>query len=98
MGELLRDLIAGRGWDRRLALGRLRESWGQIVGEHVAARSEPVRLAEGTLLVQAESGVWATELALLAPSLSAKVDAFLGGGIVREVRVIAGGRTSISSE
>lgn len=91
MGELLESLVSGRGWKRQLALGRLKAGWAKVVGERVAARSAPVRLAGGRLTVRAEGGAWAAELALLAPSLAGKADAFLGGGLVNEVAVIAGG-------
>jgi hypothetical protein len=70
-------------------IGRLRAEWPAVVGELVASRSEPVRLARGVLTVRAE-GAWATELSLLARALVEKIDAFLGGGRVREVKVVAG--------
>lgn len=90
LGELLETLVAGLGWRERLATGRLRDAWARAVGEQVAAHSEPVRLARGVLTVRAESGAWATELALLGTSLAERADAFLGGGLVREVKVVAG--------
>jgi predicted nucleic acid-binding Zn ribbon protein len=89
LGNLLRTLVSGRGWDERLAFGRLRTDWAGIVGPALGARSEPVRLAKGVLTVRAEHP-WATELALLGRSLARKADAHLGGGLVSEVRVVAG--------
>lgn len=91
VGALLRSLVSTRGWTKRLAVGRLRSGWARVVGEVLAARSEPVRLAAGVLTVRASPGAWASELALLAPRVAVKSDEFLGGGLVREVRVIAGG-------
>lgn len=90
IGALLPQLVAGRGWGERIALGRLRDQWPAIVGEQVAARSEPVALSRGVLTVRADGGAWASELTLLARTLAEKVDAFLGGESVREVRVSAG--------
>lgn len=89
LAELLRTLVAGRGWEDRLALGRLRAEWREVAGELLASRSEPVRLTRGVLTVRAE-GTWATELALLATTLVSRADAHLGGGRVREVKVVAG--------
>src|SRR5690349_18342967 len=91
MADLMRQLVAGRGWKEPVALGRLRDAWAEIVGGAVAERSAPAKLERGVLTVRAESGAWATELTLLAASLRSKVDEFLGGGMVREVRVSAGG-------
>lgn len=90
LGRLVEVFVSGRGWGERMALGRLREAWARVVGDLVAARSEPVRLYRGVLTVRAHGGAWATELTLLAASITAKSEAFLGPGSVREVRVVAG--------
>jgi predicted nucleic acid-binding Zn ribbon protein len=90
IGDLLRTLVAGRGWNERMALGRLRDSWPDVVGSQVAARCEPVALTRGVLALKADGGAWATELTLLARSIAEKADSFLGGGAIREVKVSAG--------
>lgn len=93
VGALLGRMVQREGWRPRLALGRLRDGWSEAVGAQIAANSYPGKLTDGVLLVFAESGPWATELALLAPRLAAKADAFLGGGLVTEVKVVTrGGR------
>jgi predicted nucleic acid-binding Zn ribbon protein len=91
IGDLLRTLVSGRGWNERMALGRLRDAWADVVGANVAARCVPVGLSRGVLAVKADGGAWATELTLLARSIAQKADSFLGGGAVREVKVSAGG-------
>ena len=90
LGELLSTLVSGRGWDERMRFGRLREEWADVVGPDVAARSTPVALNAGILSIKADGAAWATELTLLARSIVDKVDSYLGGGVVREVRVSAG--------
>ena len=91
IGDLLPVLIAGRGWRDRMAVGRLRDAWAEIVGSQIAAHSAPVRLFRGTLTVMVEPGAWASELTLLAASLATKADAFLGGSAaVRQVTVTTG--------
>lgn len=89
VGALLGRMIEREGWRERLAVGRLRKDWPAVVGPHIASRSLPGKIAGGVLTVYAESGPWATELALLAGQVAAKSDAFLGGGLVREVKVVA---------
>lgn len=91
IGSLLGKMIQREGWRPQLALGRLRAGWADAVGPSIAANSFPGKLSDGVLLVFAESGTWATELALLAPRLATKADAYLGGGLVREVKVVARG-------
>ncbi|MGH2786251.1 MAG: DciA family protein, partial [Actinomycetota bacterium] len=78
------------GWEERMALGRLKTSWASIVGEQIAARSEPIRLEEGRLTIRVEGGAWAAELALLGSTLANSAAHFLGPGRVREVAVVAG--------
>ncbi|HEV2685342.1 MAG TPA: DUF721 domain-containing protein [Actinomycetota bacterium] len=90
VGELLSRLVSGRGWDERMRFGRLREEWAAVVGPDVAARSTPVALNAGVLSIRADGSAWATELTLLARSIVDKVDAYFGGGVVRDVRVSAG--------
>jgi predicted nucleic acid-binding Zn ribbon protein len=90
LAELLGTLVSGRGWDERMRFGRLREEWSNVVGPDVAARSTPVSLNAGVLSIRADGAAWATELTLLARSIVDKVDSYLGGGVVREVRVSAG--------
>jgi predicted nucleic acid-binding Zn ribbon protein len=90
LGDLLRALVGGRGWSERIALGKLRAGWNDIVGDAVASHSHPVRLAGGTLTIAAEHP-WATELSLLARSVAAKSDSHLGGGLVKEVKIVAAG-------
>lgn len=90
LGDLVRSLVDGRGWNERMSFGRLREEWADVVGTAVAARCEPVSLAGGTLSIRADGAAWASELTLLSRSIVEKVDSYLGGGVVKELRVTAG--------
>jgi predicted nucleic acid-binding Zn ribbon protein len=86
----MQDLVVERGWEKNIALGRLRAHWADVVGAQVAARSEPIKLESGRLTIRVEGGAWAAELALLGQSLAETVAAFVGHDLVREVAVVAG--------
>ena len=73
-----------------MRIGQLRERWAEVVGPEVAARSTPVALNAGVLSIRTDGAAWASELTLLQRSIAEKVDSYLGGGVVREVRVSAG--------
>lgn len=90
VSEAVNQLVTDRGWQERMALGRLKERWGEVVGDQIAARSEPVRLEDGRLTIRVEGGAWAAELALLGSSLATSAAKFLGAGQVREVAVVTG--------
>jgi predicted nucleic acid-binding Zn ribbon protein len=46
-----------------------RALWEAAVGSRIAARTEPIRLERGVLLVRAASAAWANELSLLGESI-----------------------------
>jgi predicted nucleic acid-binding Zn ribbon protein len=89
VGDAIRHIVDASGWRERLAVGRLRDGWPRVVGDQIAAHSTPLKLSAGVLLVRAEPGAWASEIALLAAGVATKADAFLGGGLVTEVKVVA---------
>lgn len=89
ISTVLDETVARNGWGPQLALGRLKEQWADVVGPQVAARSEPVKLADGRLTIRVESGPWAAELALLGASLTSAVARFLGHDLVKEVAITA---------
>lgn len=90
VGDELAGLVRRRGWHDRLQGVRVFQSWGDIAGPQLAGRCEPVRLAGGTLVVRAESQVWATQLSYMLAALTARAAAVLGAGLVRNVRVVVG--------
>ena len=90
MRQVVQRMIDRGGWNDKLALGRLKSGWPVVVGLQISSHCEPVKLADGVLLIKAESGVWASELALQRTRLRALTDDWLGGGIISEVKVWAG--------
>ncbi|PRW62370.1 DUF721 domain-containing protein [Actinopolyspora mortivallis] len=87
LGELASRMAADRGWSERLAGGQVFGRWTELVGEEIAAHSEPVELREGVLVVQAESTAWATQLRLLQRQIVRRVSDGLGRDLVRRIRV-----------
>jgi predicted nucleic acid-binding Zn ribbon protein len=90
VGDTLEAYLDRRGWGERLRAATAWSRWDEVVGPELAARCEPVRLAGGTLVVRAESQVWATQLRYMLPQLQQKAEEVLGAGTVREVRVVVG--------
>lgn len=90
VGDSLDSFLQRRGWDERLQAATAWNRWADMVGEDLAARCEPVRLAGGVLVVRAESQVWATQLRYMLPQLRARVEGVLGAGSVGDIRVVVG--------
>lgn len=73
----------------------LKGRWREIVGEHLAARTEPVRISrprqggEGALEIRVE-GPAATIIQHQAQDILARVNLFLGAGAVGRLRIVQG--------
>ena len=80
-------LLDTRGWQQQAAMGSVFGRWAEIVGHDLAAHTRPDSFADGELAVAADSTAWATQVRLLAPALVRRLNAELGDGSVRRVKV-----------
>ena len=80
-------LIEAQGWAQAAATGSVFGRWAQIVGPELAAHTTPDGLADGELTISADSTAWATQVRLLAGQLVRRLNAELGDGVVRKVKV-----------
>lgn len=87
LGAAIRGLLADEGWQQQAAIGAAFGRWEQIVGPELAAHARPGGLADGELVIVADSTAWATQLRLLAATLVRRLSAELGDGTVRRVKV-----------
>ncbi len=62
-------------------------NWEQIVGPDLAAHTRPDGFTDGELTIAADSTAWATQVRLLASMLVRRLNAELGDGTVRRVKV-----------
>ena len=83
----IEGLIDESGWRLAAATGSVFGRWAQIVGPELAAHTKPERLADGELTVAADSTAWATQVRLLAAQLVRRLNAELGDGAVKRVKV-----------
>ncbi|MET7861255.1 DciA family protein [Streptomyces sp. NPDC005318] len=95
LGAAINRLITERGWETPAAVGGVMGRWPQIVGEDLAKHCVPLRYDEDpderVLTVQCDSTAWATQLRLLAPQLVARLNADLGHGTVKLIKVLGPG-------
>jgi len=87
LGTAIDGLLGDQGWRQRAAVGGAFGRWPQIVGADLAAHAHPESFAGGELVIAADSTAWATQLRLLAGQLVRRLNAELGDGTVRRVRV-----------
>ncbi len=87
LGAAINGLLDAEGWALAAATGSVFGRWPQIVGADLAAHTKPETLADGELTISADSTAWATQVRLLAAQLVRRLNAELGDGTVRRVRV-----------
>lgn len=90
LGDLLPDLVRDRGWGDRLEASTVVARWEDIAGPELARRCEPIRIAGGTLVVQAVDQTWATQLKYMTSHLVERTNEVVGRELVREVRITVG--------
>ncbi|MFF4181753.1 DUF721 domain-containing protein [Streptomyces sp. NPDC001691] len=89
LGAAINRLINEQGWETPAAVAGVLGRWPEIVGEELANHTVPGPhdADEGILVVRCDSTSWATQLRLLAPQLVARINADLGHGTVRLIKV-----------
>jgi predicted nucleic acid-binding Zn ribbon protein len=87
LASAIGGLLDTEGWQQRAAMGSVFGRWAEIVGADLAAHTRPDSFADGELAVTADSTAWATQVRLLATVLVKRLNAELGDGSVRRVRV-----------
>lgn len=83
-------LVAEQGWATSLDAARLHGLWPDIVGPANAEHATPEQFdpTTGELVVRTSSTSWAEQLRLMLPALRSAIDAQVGAGVVREIRVV----------
>lgn len=85
--DVFNQLAKREGWAGDLQRGRVLSQWPSVVGEDIAAKTTPISLADGKLVVEAASTAWATELGLMKRVLHQRIDSMVGVGVVRVIEI-----------
>lgn len=72
--DVLSQLSRDFGWESPLARGRLIQNWPELVGEQVAAHTDPVGVEGGELVVRCDSTAWAQQLRMLRSTVLARIE------------------------
>jgi predicted nucleic acid-binding Zn ribbon protein len=87
LGTAIGKLLSDQGWKEQAAVGSVFSNWEEIVGSDLAAHTRPDGFTEGELVIAADSTAWATQVRLLASMLVRRLNAELGEGTVKRVKV-----------
>lgn len=89
-GDVLGRWLRRHRRDRDIRQYAIRHRWRELVGEQLAARTEPCSLKGGLLTVVVASAAWLNELAMLRGSIVRKINELFGHGTVSAIRLVAG--------
>lgn len=90
IGSAWAALVDDQGWRAGLDVASLHGLWPQIVGSANAEHApvESFELESRQLIVRATSTAWAEQLRLMLPAVRKAVDAHVGPGVVRDIRIL----------
>jgi predicted nucleic acid-binding Zn ribbon protein len=71
-------------------LARVQGIWQSTAGPSISAAARPTAERDGVLTVTCVAAVWAQELDLMAGELVPRLNAALGGQVIRELRCRTG--------
>ena len=70
ISEALASFLNESGLAERVEQATIIPEWGSLVGEQIAAVTEPLSISrDGTLFVAVRTNAWMTELSLMEPQL-----------------------------
>ena len=85
--NVVADYLARRGLSDRVEQAGIIPEWPQLVGDQIAAVTEPRSIsANGTLFVAVTTNAWMNELSLLEPELLRSLNAKAGRSPIKRIR------------
>jgi predicted nucleic acid-binding Zn ribbon protein len=61
--------------------------WPRVVGQRIARCTRPVAFLSGTLTLACACPSWTAQLRLMSEEMRAEINSFLGGSVVKRLRV-----------
>lgn len=87
LGAQISREVVNRGWEHDLANGWVMGNWENLVGERIAAHTQPQRIKDKVVYVSCDNSTWATELRYLQRQILRKISDRLGPDVIVELRI-----------
>lgn len=88
LGEVVDRLMAEETFSRGMPIATLAARWTEVMGERLAAATEPRSLEGGVLTVRAGTGPWGAQVRFLVEQIRVNANLALGSDAIRVVRVV----------
>jgi predicted nucleic acid-binding Zn ribbon protein len=85
LGDILARKLKSLGVAKKLKEVTVSDIWPDVVGETVAAHTEPIRCENGKLLVRVDNPVWRHELIYQKPTFLRRLNGKLGEHVVDDI-------------
>jgi predicted nucleic acid-binding Zn ribbon protein len=86
MSEVLASFLESSKDGQRVDQARVVPQWPSLVGEQIAAVTEPIMITrDGTLFVAVKTSSWMSELSLMEPQLMVAINAGRSSGKVSRI-------------
>lgn len=87
LAKLLAGFLEQSGIAGRVEQATIVPEWASLVGEQIAAATEPLSITpDGTLFVAVRTNSWMTELSLMEPELLAALNTRTGRSRIQRIR------------
>ena len=73
VGDILPTVLKSFGLDQRLREQEILAIWPRVVGEEIAARTQPFKIEKGVLYVRVEHSAWMQELHFMEKEILRKL-------------------------
>lgn len=87
LGARIKKEVHQRGWEPDLAHGWIMGHWDVLVGERIAAHTQPTKIEDQVVHVSCDNSNWATELRYLQRPILQKIAEKIGPDIIAEMRI-----------
>ena len=78
INSLVEQILASKGYDKKLQQYRAWAIWDEVVGPQIARHAQPLRIRESILEVRVENPTWMQQLQLLKPKILKELNGRLG--------------------
>ena len=97
VGDILSRYLDQSGLRPRIGEQRILDAWNELVGKAIAEVTQPVRFRNRSLQVKVTHPVWMQQLQFHKKLIIQKVNEFLGGPFLQELRFVLGERDEVNS-
>jgi predicted nucleic acid-binding Zn ribbon protein len=68
---------------------KIKQTWGEIVGEKISSHTKPLYINSGILFVRVNNPVWCHELSFLREEIKKKINKTIKENLIKNIRLVS---------